>query len=496
MDGKPFKFVFWAKPESYDPYKSDGMESMSIAKNIYAPLVSTFLDGKAQGMVAEKWEISKDGKTWKFLIRKGLKFADGSPITPEIVLANFRRILWLTRDSGLAINMAMPELKTWSDYSVPLRSVYVEGGAIVFRFKYQPASLFEALEKPLYGIAHPNCFDERGQWREKSCLIESGQYRISKQLPDKMILENRHVYPEVPEAPEVVEFLTQVPGKKARLDWVLEDGAEMTFLGTLSVGKTEETKVQEAGYKLLKEPPLRMHYMRLNHRRSPFSDKMLRQSVRDTFLNLLSKDPDFASEIQLDTSFVPPGGMGYISMNIPEIPVKRPQIKGSEILVLLSPSAPPEKPVTKSDKFLKALEIAVLKTMEMHGIKVNISRDYTKAYERTKSGHFDLMFNYSGMSVQEPYEALRMMFMSDVGACIPDPSGKIPGLIEKGHTAKDPGDRKGFAEKINKKIFDDAAVITFTHSGFMYLYSPRTDISRINTFSDPVEFRAVSHAAK
>jgi ABC-type transport system substrate-binding protein len=496
MEETPFKFVFWANPESYDPHKSDGMESMSIAKNIYAPLVSTFLDGKAQGMIAEKWEVSKDGKTWRFKIRKGVTFADGSSITPEIVLANFRRILWLTKESGLALNMALPELRDWQDYSAPLKSVYVDGEFVVFRFRYQPASLFETLEKPLYGIAHPKCFGERGEWREKACLNESGQYKIEKKFPDRLILRNRHIYPEVKGAPEVVEFITQVPAGKARFEWAMEIGADMSFLGTLSVGKIETEIISKGGYRLLQEPPLRMHYLRLNHRRAPFNDKKLRQSVRDTFLYLLSKNPDFNSEIRLDPSFVPPGGMGYVAIDIPGLPVKIPPAKGAEILALLSPAAPPEKPVTKIDKFLKALEASVLKTMDMHGIKVNISRDYSKAYERTKSGYFDLMFNYSGMSVQEPYEALLMMFMSDVGACIPDPSGKIPGYIRKGHAANDPKIRKQVAEKINMNIFEEAAAITFTHSGFVYLHSSDADVSRINTFSDPVEFRAISRASK
>lgn len=492
MHKRNFEFVFWAKPESFDPYKSDGMESMSLAKNIYAPLVSTFLDGRAQGMAAEKWEISKDGRTWRFIVRKGLIFADGRPITPEVVLANFRRILWLTKDSGLALNLALPEIKEWSDYNAPLKSVYADAEGIVFKFSYQPTNLFEALEKPLYGIASPECFDEKGAWRKDSCLNESGQFRIEKQLPDRLVLRNRHIYPEVKGAPEVVDFITRIPENKNRLDWVLEERSDLTFLGTLSIGRAESEKISREGYLLLHEPPLRMHYLRLNHRRPPFNDKLLRQSMRDTFLWLLSENKDFVSEVRLDPSFVPPGGMGYVKFK-PSAPLaNKPQARGAEILALLSPKAPPEKPVTKMDKFLKGLEDAVIRAAEMHGIALIVSRDYAQAYERTKSGYFDLMFNYSGMSVQDPYEALRMMFMSDVGACIPDPSGKIPADIEEGQNSGSPELRRKFAEKINKTIYDEAAAITFTHSGFLYLHSKNTDLSRVNTFSDPLEFRTVS----
>lgn len=492
MQKNTFKYVYWDLPESYDPHKSDSFASMPVAKNIYSPLVSTFLGGKPQGLIAESWKISSDGKTWRFKIRKGIKFADGTPITAQIVYQNFKRILWLTKESGLILNLAMPEIAKWNDYSRPPKCFEVEGDELVFRFKFQPASLFESLEKPLYGIAHPDCFNDAGAWNDKLCLNESGQYRVEQRLADRIILKNRHVFPEVQNAPETVEFISAVPKNTTRIQWSMDNKVDILLYGTLNLGKHEAKIVADSGYKVLPEPPLHMHFLRLNHKRPPFSDKALRQSIRDTFLSLLAADPNFTSENELSHSFIPPGGMGYIDIKTPKQPAKRPNLKGVEISALLLPKAPPEKPEFKIDKLNKALEDAIIKTMELHGIRLNISRDYTQTYERTKSGYYDLMIKGSGLSVQEPYEALRMMFMSDVGACIPDPSGKIPALIMKGQFSSDPGLRRTVAEKINGLIFDEAAAITFAHSGFLYIYSPAVDVSGISTFSDPVEFRAIA----
>jgi len=492
MPSTTIKYVFWAPPESYDPYQSDGMENMAIAKNIYAPLVSTFLEGRPQGMIAKKWETSKDGKTWRFTIRENLHFTDGTPITPEIVLKNFKRILWLTRTAGLALNRYLPEVEKWADYSRPPTCIYIDGDDIVFKFTTQPNDLFEALEKPLYSIANPKCFDESGHWKEKGCLYESGQYKIAKKLSDRLILENRHIYPEVAGAPDIVEFITSIPQSTTRLDWTLKNREDLSLLGSLGVGKYEMEEIAKAGYHTLPEPPLRMHYLRLNHKRPPFNHKALRQSIRDNFLTLLAKDPDFTSEITLNSSFIPPGGMGYLPIETPKFPAKATKLKGVKIKVLLPPSAPKQNPILKTDKYSKALESALLTTLKTHGFEIESSRDYANVYEKTKSGYFDVMFNYSGLSVQDPYEALRMMFMSDVGACIPDPSGNIPRYILKGQNAISASERRNYAEKINQSVFDEAAVITFTHSGFLYLYSPEIDVSHMNIFSDPVEFRAIS----
>jgi hypothetical protein len=173
--------------------------------------------------------------------------------------------------------------------------------------------------------------------------------------------------------------------------------------------------------------------------------------------------------------------------------VKYPDLKGLKIKAFTLESKPPDKPQTKLEKYRKALETALYKTMELHNIKLNATRDYTGFDEIIRRGDFDLMFTGSGLSVQEPYEALRMMFMSDVGA-IPDPSGAIPGYILKGLASQEPAIRKKYAEKINRTIFADAAAITFTHTGLVYVYSPEVDMSHVSTFSDPIEFRAVSWA--
>lgn len=495
MSKAVFKYLYWLLPQSYDPYLSDSFSSMPVAKNIYAPLVSTFMDGKPQGMIAESWEMSQDGKVWRFKIRKGLKFPDGTPITSEVVLKNFRRILWLTKASGLALNRAMPEVVKWEDYSLPLKCLSTDGDNVVFKFAAPPENLFEDLEKPLFGIANPVCFDQEGKWLDGGCLYESGQYKIEKRLPGSIILRNRHVFPEVENAPETIEFIANIFSSKPWLEWGLENKVDLMLNSTLSLGRAELDMITEAGYKVLNEPPLRMHYLRLNHRRPPFSDKALRQAIRDSFLYYLGHDPNF-SELRLDPSFIPPGGMGYFPIKTPGKPGKQINMQGVTVKVLMHPIKPLDNPVSKSDKYKKALETALYKTMERYNIKLDISRDHSKTYELTKSGHFDVMFKYSGLSVQEPYEALRMMFMSDVGACIPDPSGLIPGYILKGVDSKTADGRRHYAEKINQTIYDDAAAITFTHSGFVYVYAPSVDVSRMSIFSDPIEFRAVAAGAK
>lgn len=488
MNTQPLRYWFWYLPTTLDTAKADRAGVMAIAKNIYAPLVSTFLDGKPQGMVAEKWAVDNTGKTWRFKIRKGLVFDDGSPITPEIVLLNYRRILWLTRKDGLLLNSLLPEIAKWEDYAAPLESVYVDGDELVFKFNRRPLNLFEEISMPIYGIASPKCFDEKGKWEDSFCAVSSGQYKIKEISQDKVILQSRHVFEAAKNAPEIVEIRARVD--KNTGDEILSGNGDLTITASMDLTEDILKKVASSELKLAAEPAARMHFMQLNAKRPVFADRQLRQAVRDTFLNLLRDKEVFAGETELDPSFIPKGGVGHVTFKVAK-GAKAKKEQQTEAVVLFTPAA--DTPKSKGQKIQKVLEEAILKTLQLYSIKARIVRcDGGELIERRKRNDFDLLFRFSGVSIDDPYAALRMMFMSDIGACIPDPSGTIPGMIEKAEATDDPLQRKQIAEKINRTIYEEASVVTYAHSSIVYVYTNKLDLSRLNLFSDPIEFRAVS----
>jgi len=59
---------------------------------VYDGLVSYGENGKIKPMLAESWDISKDGKTYTFKLRKNVKFSDGSDFNAKNVVKNFDTI--------------------------------------------------------------------------------------------------------------------------------------------------------------------------------------------------------------------------------------------------------------------------------------------------------------------------------------------------------------------------------------------------------------------
>jgi nickel transport system substrate-binding protein len=66
--------------------------AMWIQAIVYDGL-TRFKDGKVIPALAERWEISPDGKEYTFYLRKGNVFHDGTPVTAAVVKKNFDAVL-------------------------------------------------------------------------------------------------------------------------------------------------------------------------------------------------------------------------------------------------------------------------------------------------------------------------------------------------------------------------------------------------------------------
>ena len=78
--------VGFLNPHAYlpDQFITQGM--------VYEGLVNYGENGEILPSLAESWDISEDGKTYTFHLRKGVKFSDGSDFNAANVEKNFNSI--------------------------------------------------------------------------------------------------------------------------------------------------------------------------------------------------------------------------------------------------------------------------------------------------------------------------------------------------------------------------------------------------------------------
>lgn len=89
-----FRLSATQEPESLDPALYTSLVSSQVLGNIFEGLLH--LDPQTLAPLpgaAESYTVSKDGLTWRFTLRPGLRFSDGSPVLASDFVYAFRRLL-------------------------------------------------------------------------------------------------------------------------------------------------------------------------------------------------------------------------------------------------------------------------------------------------------------------------------------------------------------------------------------------------------------------
>ena len=86
-----FRWASTTDPDTMDPHASNSAPVFSFLNNVYEGLVRRDEDMKIEGSLAKSWEPIGDGEGWRFVLREGVKFHDGSDLTAEDVLFSYRR---------------------------------------------------------------------------------------------------------------------------------------------------------------------------------------------------------------------------------------------------------------------------------------------------------------------------------------------------------------------------------------------------------------------
>src|SRR5262245_48476147 len=79
------------EPESLDPAKLTGVPEANIELDLGEGLLVLSPKAEPAPGVAEKWEISDDGKTYTFHLRENAKWSNGDPFTADDFVYSFRR---------------------------------------------------------------------------------------------------------------------------------------------------------------------------------------------------------------------------------------------------------------------------------------------------------------------------------------------------------------------------------------------------------------------
>ena len=90
---------------SFDPAESYEFTNGEVDANCYRRLIRPDLDDatKIEGDLAEKWDVSKDGLTFTFKLRRDAKFDSGNPVTAHDAAFSLHRVVKLNKTPGFIV---------------------------------------------------------------------------------------------------------------------------------------------------------------------------------------------------------------------------------------------------------------------------------------------------------------------------------------------------------------------------------------------------------
>jgi len=93
LDRADLVFINGAEPEPLDPVASTAQATGRVLYALREGLMRFDIQGKPEAGVAEKWEISPDGKVYTFHLRKTAKWSNGDPVTATDFAWSWQRTL-------------------------------------------------------------------------------------------------------------------------------------------------------------------------------------------------------------------------------------------------------------------------------------------------------------------------------------------------------------------------------------------------------------------
>ena len=102
INGGVYRRPLGNDPETLDPARISDVYSRSVAQQIFDGLVKFDQTLTITPALAQFWKASRDGLTWTFTLRKGVKFHHGREVTADDVVYSFTRILDPKTKSGAA----------------------------------------------------------------------------------------------------------------------------------------------------------------------------------------------------------------------------------------------------------------------------------------------------------------------------------------------------------------------------------------------------------
>lgn len=393
-------------PHLYSP------NEMFAQAMLYDPLVVYNNDGTLSPGLAEKWDISEDGKEYTFYLREGVLYSDGSKLTAENVKRNFDTVKGnITAHSWLESVAVINKVEVIDDKTL----------IVTLKESYSPFLQELALIRPLRMLGDAGFPDSGNSADGIKSPIGTGPWILSEYKKDNFAVftRNENYWGQKPSIEKIeVKFIAD---SQMRI-MALEKGDIDLIFGNSQLVPSEFTAIQQNDQYVTKmSDPLSTRIMALNSTYGVTRYKEVRLALQHAFdRQAIVKNILNGLEQEAYSLFAPGFPAGDVKIEEYQYDLE----KSNQILDEAGWVMDKKTGIrSKNQKELELL-IAYDSSNGLHkemfeylqgawkeiGVKVKLVGEESQVYyKRTKAGEYNLVMNDTWGAPYDPYMYLRTM---------------------------------------------------------------------------------------
>jgi peptide/nickel transport system substrate-binding protein len=467
--------------------------------SVYDALVEYQGKGELVPSLAESWEVSEDGKTYTFHLRKDVLFSDGSKFTSKAVQFSLGRAVKEEASATLEISQKLDRIETPDDYTA------------VFIFKeIATQTLLELSQARPFRIMSPNAVTPAGAIDGKfTKAIGTGAWQVDsyKKGIETVLVGNEHYWKGKPSKYSLVfKVITDPQARVLALQNGEVDlaGGEMGNIPVENVALFENKK----NFKIETNDSTMSYFAVINQKNEFLVDKNIRQAINygmDTSKIMNGKGAAVKGLFQKNVAFVTDSNQSSYGYDVDKAK-KLLEASGyqlnSENLYEKEGKTIQFRLVIQTEEYPEWKEMAEIfqDNMKKIGVQVQILNQERAAYYNTlwKTKEYDLILYRTYTDAQLPYRFLSSLFYNTAKTpAVAYQDDVLTGYLDKFAVINSKKEQQAIFDRIFARIHDEAMTVPIYYTKQTFIHSSNiTGFSFASIEDDPVKWNLLQIEGK
>jgi peptide/nickel transport system substrate-binding protein/oligopeptide transport system substrate-binding protein len=484
-------------PATLDPARLRDIYSLAVGQQLFDGLVQFDQTLSITPALAQFWVASRDGLTWTFTLRKGVKFHHGRELTADDVVYSFTRLLDPRLRSGVAdFFMAIQGAVEFREG----RAKNVAGLAAVDRYTVRvilteaPVPFVSILAVGQAKIVPRELVEEQGE-AFGTKPVGTGPFRFVRwERGKEIVLAANADYFDGP--PKLTRLVYRIfPGE--RLEAVFAEFQAGSLEDSPIPSKDYRQIIASQAYQYVRRPMFSLRHYGLNTRVKPLDDRRVRQALVHAIDREAIVSEVWLGRFALAQGILPPGTLGFNPKlrGFPRDPVRARELlaqagypggRGLAPFVIWSS--------VRSDEILREHE-RIRKDLENVGITAEFqyNPDWPSFSRAMAERKLPVFLRAWFADVPDPHNFLAKLFHSGspwnyMGYANP----AVDALLERARAESDVARRVEIYRRAEETILEDVPVIPVWHQTYERLFQPYVKGVEVSGLGDSyIPFRKV-----